>query len=200
MPGFAGKPLHHLYLAAVPAPDMNERMRCLSREIGAGGEFRKLKLHMSVLSIAHAPELDMRFIDRLREVIGGLTLPAFEVTFDRFMTFGGKEGKQALVFAPAVPGKELSILSSVLGRAIFGRGRSARRHPHVTASYGPAVPTVRLEEPIHWPVRELVLIDNWIGLPRYDRLARWDLKPGITGPKGEGGQAPKQLPLPNLFD
>ena len=200
VPGFAGPPMHHLYLAAVPRPDMRARMGFLHRQIGAGGEFRSLKLHMTVLSIMHTTRLELGFIDWLCEAIAGLTLPAFDVTFDQFMTFVRPRRKPALVFAPEVPGKELAILSSVLGRAVRSGGFTCCRHPHVTASYGPAIPTVRLEEPIHWPVQELVLIDNWLGLPRYDRLASWALKPPPARAAAEEWQPPRQLPFPGLFD
>lgn len=193
--GFAGPQSHNLYIAAVPPPGLAERMHAEWKRTGAGGQFRALKLHMTVLGICRTHEVDPRLVDRLCRAIDPLTLPEFEVEFDRFLAFGRGPELPALVFAPSAPGRELAALASLLDRALPGR-RSVRSRltPHVTASYGPALPTMSLPEPIRWRVGEILLIDNWVRVPRYEHLARWPLKPVAAGKEAS---PPEQL---RLFD
>ncbi len=196
-----GAVLHNIYIAAVPPRGIVRQMRDSWTRIGAGGEFRHLKLHMTVLGLVQAYDVDMRFVEQLHKAIGELTLPQFDVLFDQFLTFGAGREPRPQVFAPRVPGGELTALARTLGKVVPVRRRFSRSRltPHVTASYGPALPrTFDLPSPIRWSVKEIMLVDNWVGLPRYDLLARWPLKPG--GGDSPGGRPPQQPLLPGLFD
>ncbi len=193
---------HNFYIAAIPPPALCRRMFETWRSFGVKGEFRRLKLHMSILGLAGLQGGNRHVVEVVQQLVGQLRLPSFELLFDRFATFGHGPDPRPLVFASSKPAHEPDMLAAQLHRALASRWhgpvRRKRVNPHVTASYGSAFPGMLvLPEPIRWAVSELVLIDNWVGFPRYDHLARWPLTD--TGAE-ETRRSSRQLVLPGLFD
>ncbi|MCG2839619.1 hypothetical protein L6Q21_01325 [Sandaracinobacter sp. RS1-74] len=196
---------HNLYLAAIPPPEVAKRLFTAWLALGGDGRFRWQKLHLSILGLACARHVDARLVAEVKETVGGLHLRPFEVRFDRFLPFGWGPDPRPLVFAGGTRNDRPDRLAGQLHEAIAGRrpdiGRRRRVVPHVTASYGAAFPGERpLPEPVCWQVTELVLVDNWIGVPRYDHLARWPLRAGAVRPRAPATQpAALQLELPGLM-
>lgn len=105
----------------------------------------------------------------------------FEVLFDRVESLGeaSEPGKRPLVLAGGKGLAALRAFQRVLGGAMSdaGIGRYARSafKPHVTLLRDETFVSAHPVRPLRWTVRELVLIDSWQGLGRYDVLGRWPL-------------------------
>lgn len=105
----------------------------------------------------------------------------FEVLFDRVESLGeaSEPGKRPLVLAGGKGLAALRAFQRVLGGAMSdaGIGRYARSafKPHVTLLRDETFVSAHPVRPLRWTVRELVLIDSWQGLGRYDVLGRWSL-------------------------
>lgn len=99
----------------------------------------------------------------------------FELTFDRYASFRSR-GKAPLVLLCGSGKVELMALQRAVGAAL-GHTKAARFEPHCTLLYGQSsVPTTRLEEPITWRVRELVLVHSLQGRGIYRHPGRWPLR------------------------
>ena len=105
----------------------------------------------------------------------------FDVLFDRAESLGdaGQPGKRPLVLAGGKGLAALRAFQRILGGSMSdaGIGRYARSAftPHVTLLRDESFVPTHPVRPVRWRVRELVLIDSWQGLTRYDVLGRWPL-------------------------
>jgi 2'-5' RNA ligase len=105
----------------------------------------------------------------------------FDVLFDRVESLGEANGpgKRPLVLAGSKGLAALRGFQRLLGGAMSdaGIGRYARSafKPHVTLLRDETFVAAHPVRPLRWTVRELVLIDSWQGLGRYDVLGRWPL-------------------------
>jgi 2'-5' RNA ligase len=105
----------------------------------------------------------------------------FDVLFDRAESLGdaGQPGKRPLVLAGGKGLAALRAFQRILGGSMSdaGIGRYARSafKPHVTLLRDESFVPMHPVRPVRWRVRELVLIDSWQGLTRYDVLGRWPL-------------------------
>ncbi len=105
----------------------------------------------------------------------------FDVLFDRTETLGDAStaGKRPLVLTGSKGAAALRGFQRLLGGAMSdaGIGRYARSafKPHVTLLRDETFVSAQAVRPVRWTVRELVLIDSWQGLSRYELLGRWPL-------------------------
>lgn len=106
-------------------------------------------------------------------------MPRFSVTFDRVVSFRGRERRRPLAFLAEDDAGELQHFHHALGKALqyagFGRFVEPRFTPHMTLLYDAKGVPEQSVEPITWTVSEFVLIDSLVGQKRHERLANWPL-------------------------
>lgn len=140
---------------------------------------RTERLHITLHHLgdfAYLPELT---VARACAAAASIDASAFDVTFDRIGSFKGRSGHWPLVLTQSAGPDELIAFRQRLGDVLRGvglRASRARFTPHLTLLYGERKFDPRAIEPITWTVRELVLIDSWLGKTRYDVKGRWPLK------------------------
>lgn len=115
----------------------------------------------------------------------------FEVVFDRAESLGeaSSPGKRPVVLSGTAGLSALRAFQRLLGGAMSdaGIGRYARSafKPHMTLLRDEVFVAAHPVRPVRWTVRELVLVDSWQGLGRYEVLARW---PVTSPPPPPGGR------------
>jgi 2'-5' RNA ligase len=105
-----------------------------------------------------------------------VSLPSFEVTFDRSLSFRGKAGSRPFVLVGDDGPTPLKAFRGLLGTAMTTRGlgllAKTNFTPHVTLLYDARSAEEYPVLPISWTVREFVLIHSANG---HVPLARWPL-------------------------
>src|SRR5690606_16508570 len=101
-----------------------------------------------------------------------IAMEAFDVSFDRVMSFRGSNA--FVLTGEGVGVAPLHELHRRIGAelAVFGYSLKGSFKPHVTMLYDRRMaPTTKLSHPIGWRVKELVLVLSHQGLTRHDYLA-----------------------------
>lgn len=175
---------HHVFFAVMPAPDTAARIA------GMGGWLRSdvhvkgkplgaERLHITLHSLGNFVHVSEVIVARACAAAASIDVPPFGVTLDRISSFNGRPGNWPLVLTASARLEALDQLRQKLGKALRAAGlrvSSARFTPHLTLLYDERKFESRAIEPITWTVRELVLIDSWLGKTHYDIKGRWPLK------------------------
>ena len=175
-----GRPTDRLFLAVLPDADTAARIARTARHLRishdlVGRPLQPEHFHVTLCSVDAGFGLSRERIDRVKERMAQVTMPAFRVGFDRAESF--RNGALVLRGEDGVIG--LEVLHQRLSDVFDGSARPARRFtPHVTVLRGGyRVPEQRIE-PIEWTVRELVLVHSAIGRTTPRHVARWALAEG----------------------
>lgn len=175
---------HNVFLALVPEGDAPEHLAALAERLRAerglkGKVLGAERLHVSLHGIGEYSEVPSRLVANVAAAVAGLSVPRFDVTFDRVVSFNSGRGKRALVMQAQKAQPALEQLHRALADALRRNGicRDVRSYftPHVTLLYdGKVVPELAVE-PITWTVTGFVLIDSLQGEGRHERLGHWPL-------------------------
>ena len=183
--GWAGP----VYFAITPGADAARDAERTTRPLRArngltGVPLRPEVLHVSLLGIARRPGLRREAVEAACTAAAAVTMPPFEIAFDRAGSFRRKErfDRQSewplvLFGGDGVIGVEMlqRALISELEKAGFGFEKR-NYEPHMTLLYDRLRVTEQLIAPVRWRVREFVLIHGLHGHARQIHLARWKLR------------------------
>jgi 2'-5' RNA ligase len=111
------------------------------------------------------------------EAAADVRAPAFEVLFDRSVSFRGRPGNRPFVLVGDEGLERLRSFRRTLGVAMAGKGFRYLANkdftPHVTLLHAERSVEEHPIEPICWTVNEFVLIRSMHG---HVQLARWPLQ------------------------
>jgi 2'-5' RNA ligase len=142
-----------------------------------GVPYRPELFHVSLLGIGWRPELRQEVVERARVAGAAITIPPFNVAFDRAASFGGKFRRPFVLFGgDGVAG--IAALQSALIRELKKVGFGVKNHsyePHMTLLYDRRQIAAQYIAPVRWRVREFSLIHGLHGLKQHVHLARWTL-------------------------
>jgi len=143
------------------------------------GKLRPLDhLHVSVpcpIDVSAGLDRAIQLVDQACRTIAD-TMPPFEVTFDRLLSFGGPPTKHALVLAGSKDGNaELKLFQRLLAAELSnGRSANSKFTPHMTLLYDREISEESISL-LRWEVKEVVLVLSHVGKTKYDHLGRWAL-------------------------
>ena len=166
-------------LAAKQAAEVLEESR--DTQDLRGRPIRQDRLHVTLIHIGDYLGMPPQsVIDALRQTADGLTLPAFEVAFDRVSSFSGAPGKHPHVLLGGKGVEALKAFRDDLFKATIRQGvkplsREAF-NPHVTLSYADRRRPERPIRPLAWRPDEFLLIHSEVGRSIYHTLGRWPLR------------------------
>lgn len=155
----------------------------LRRTHGMSGRVRPIThLHVSLLPANRAkngPEISKKAIDKVVKPVTAVMQP-FEIKFDRVMSFRGKAGNRPLVLVDeGHEGHKVMRLHALLCAEFAKFDPSARAShklfPHLTLLYDNHEVAPEPVEPVHWTVKEIVLVRSEVGATKYERLGSWAL-------------------------
>jgi RNA 2',3'-cyclic 3'-phosphodiesterase len=148
----------------------------LDKQFGIGGQpLRPDRLHITLHVVGEYDETPQAVIDAARQAGDAVVADAFDVVFDRAMTFvgakayvlGGGEGVEAVKAFWLTLGIELANIFAV---------KKSSFTPHMTLSYSGRAIAEHPIEPIRWTAHEFVLIDSHVGETFHDVVGRWPLR------------------------
>lgn len=178
----APKKRRKLFFAILPdaqaARDIAELGAALDQQQGIGGQpLRPDRLHITLHVIGEYDETPETDVLAARQVGDAMLEAAFDVVFDRAMTFvgakayvlGGGEGVEAV--------KAFWLkLGIQLANANVCTVKNSSFTPHMTLSYQGRPMAEHPIEPIRWRAREFVLINSHVGETHHEIMGRWPLR------------------------
>jgi len=169
-----------LFLAALPDSSTAARIHALATTLKRAHRFSgKLivpeRLHLSLFFLSGLSEQMLR---AAYEVLASLSVPPFDICFDRTASFRGRSGSRPFVL---IGGDGVGRLKSFrrelgagLARAGLKRLANTNFEPHVTLLYDArSVEEYPLGAPISWTISEVVLVQSSKG---HAHLAKWQLR------------------------
>ena len=137
--------------------------------------------HISLAGIMAADSIPDSLFEQAGELARAVTMPAFDVAFDRVTTFGAGKGggPQPIVLLGQDGVTGVRLLQQQIVDALLGgkEPRSARTfEPHMTLAYSRTTVVEKLIKPVRWRATSLILIQSFVGQTRYSVRGRWPLR------------------------
>ena len=177
---------HRIFFALWPDTALRERIAAtvvqLERGNPSGG--RRLdadRYHLTLQFLGDYRPLRQSVLDAAITAAESVQSAAFDLVLDCAGSFpGARVGWLAPGAMPAALQALWDSLAGALARERVQVRSPAAFNPHLTVLRGVRKPLASTPiEPLHWPVREFVLIDSVSGAhPAYRVLGRWPLRDG----------------------
>ncbi|MEZ5938428.1 MAG: hypothetical protein R3C52_09420 [Hyphomonadaceae bacterium] len=115
----------------------------------------------------------------MKRAVAEVRFPAFEIVFDRVVTFRTGQVRAPIVAIDSNDAIEAMALRLAIRAALEAKGirlpvRSSFA-PHMTLCWGESDQPEFPIAPISWPVHEMCLVESWVGAGRHLALATWPL-------------------------
>lgn len=150
--------------------------RKLDEQLAIGGRLMLTeRLHITLHVLGEYDEVPQADVIAAIRAGDSVTADAFDVVFDRAMTF---PGPAAYVLRVGEGTEQLMAFWQKLGITLIP-GRVFKKSaftPHMTLSYKGRTVLEHAIEPIRWTVEELVLIKSHVGRTHHEVMGRWSLK------------------------
>jgi 2'-5' RNA ligase len=136
------------------------------------------RLHISLVGLGEYHGVPCNLVPAATSAAAGIELPAFDVGFDRIVSFSGGR-RRPLVLAGGDGVARLIAFQRTVAVAMHkaGLGRTRQQFtPHVTLLYDERGIEEQPIERIGWTVTEFVLVHSLLGRSQYNILGRWPLR------------------------
>lgn len=181
-PGSARAPRKHHQLFFAIRPDAQAAQEIaklgarLDQQYGIGGQpLKPDHLHVTLHAIGAYDEIPDAVLLAARQAAEAVRADAFDVVFDRAMTFAGSRPYVLCGGEGVEPVKALWLTLGMELANVFPFKKTSYT-PHMTLSYKGRHMAEHPIEPIRWTAREFVLIDSHLGKNLHDPVGRWPLR------------------------
>jgi len=175
-----------LFFALLPDDATAQEILSCGRDIQRAYGFQSRliethRLHLSLHHLGNHAGIPTSWVNVVRRAAAKVDFPAFDLCLDRALTFTGRfhEPRQLPCVLTASSDLGTPRLHRALGLAMRDCGIPVplrALNPHVTIFYDRAVIEECAIEPIHFRVREFVIVHSRIGTGTpYELLGRWSL-------------------------
>jgi 2'-5' RNA ligase len=148
----------------------------LDLQNGVGGHpLRTDRLHITLHVLGEYDERPESDIALARQAADAVVADAFDVEFDRAMTFHTPSNPYVLRVGEGTEQIEAFWLKLGIEIANVRSFREPSFTPHMTLSYKGNVAAEHPIEPIRWTAREFVLINSHVGKTYHEHVGRWPL-------------------------
>jgi 2'-5' RNA ligase len=135
--------------------------------------------HVTLLPLGDYVGLPAGLAATARDVASTIAAPAFDVVFDRAMSFSRMKRRQPLVLlgdegVAALAAFQLT-LAGAMQRTMPGGRTIGRYTPHMTMLYADRLVADHAVDAIGWTVRDFVLLHSLLGQNRHILLGQWPL-------------------------
>lgn len=177
-------PTDGLFLALVPPAATAERVGELIQRLRyshglRGKALSPSRLHLTLHYLGAYNGLPKKLIETVCTAAPAVSVPPFEISFDRALSFPNKRQARPLVLRAGKDIVSLTMLHRVMGEAMTrsGLGRWVTPHftPHMTLLYDRCLVDEHPIEALGWTVTDFVLVHSLIGRGTHNHLARWPL-------------------------
>lgn len=155
--------------------------RNLTRRHGLSGRLHPAdRLHVSLLGFRLDARERNELVALAAQVGAATRASSFDVVLSTALSFGTAPLRPLVLRCGGGSDLALTELQAALfdvAQAKLGLRPRSSFVPHLTLAYRePAIPVTRLDDPITWPARELVLVRSEQGRGRYSYVGRWPLR------------------------
>jgi RNA 2',3'-cyclic 3'-phosphodiesterase len=179
------KPTDRLFFAIFPDAAAAERIARLAERLRSehrlkGNPLGTERFHITLYHLGDYVGLPQGVVAEAIKAAATLSMPQFEVAFDRALSFHGRSGNRPFVLRGRDGLVTLEAFHHVLGAALCRAGLAAggakpQYTPHATLLYDASLVLERPVETVTWTVREFVLVHSLLGRTVHVPLARWPL-------------------------
>ncbi len=134
------------------------------------------RLHVTLCLLGDYNGLPSGIVAKAREAARRVRSPAFEVMFDRALSFSGRPRNRPLVLRGCEGARSVQDFQRELGSSMMahGLGKFVRPYtPHMTLLYDTADVAEQVIEPVVWRCAEFRLVHSMLGQTRHISLGDW---------------------------
>ncbi|WP_114970227.1 2'-5' RNA ligase family protein [Rhodoferax ferrireducens] len=175
-----GRAPHTLFFAIFPDADAAKAIAIQAAHLGrahglVGQPLLAHRLHVTLHDLGGYGELPPDMVKTAREAGDAVAAPAFDVVFDRAMSF---PSSRTYVLCGGAGIAQLTAFRQSLGLAMGHAGLPVKRSftPHMTVLYDRHPIAEHATEPITWTAKEFVLVNSHVGKGVHEVLGRWSLR------------------------
>lgn len=175
-----GRAPYNLFFSIFPEADAAKAIAIqaahLRRAHGLVGQALPVhRLHVTLHDLGGYAELPPDVVKTARAAGDAAAAPAFDVVFDRAMSF---PSSGTYVLCGGAGAAQLAAFRQSLGLAMGQTGLLVKRSftPHMTVLYDRHPIAEHAIEPITWTAKEFVLIKSHVGKGVHEVLGRWSLR------------------------
>ena len=184
------KPTDRLFFALFPSdeaiPQIVKTSQQLRDEYGLTGKsLSNDRLHVTLHHVGdYAGGLPNGLVEAAQDVASTIAMPAFDVTFDRAMSFLGRPKNKPFVLRgneqadgclSALMAFQKAFYLAMCRAGLQGSRANAKFAPHVTLMYDSQGVPEQAVEPIRWTAHDFVLVHSLLGQTKHIHLGRWPL-------------------------
>lgn len=182
-------PTDRLFFALFPGAEVAAKIGQLALQLRVehvlhSKPLRPERFHVTLHHLGDHAGVPQDIVAAACDAAATVTIPPFQLAFDRVASFSGKPGNRPLVLRGDDGVVALKAFQQVLGKAMqiagLGRWAEMRFTPHVTLLYDERLVAEQAVEAITWTAQEFVLVHSLIGQSRHLPLRRWALRDGST--------------------
>jgi len=176
---------HNYFFALSPGSEVREKIALVAEELRTdhalnGGWVASERYHLTLHHLGKFPEIRADRVARAISAANKIQSRAFDIKLDKFMSFDSRTGKFPCVLAMSGVSPELDsfwkLLKNNLLAVRLGEHLVNSFTPHATLLYSrQPIKEMPLSNPIHWPVKDFVLIESLVGKSEHIELGRWPL-------------------------
>jgi RNA 2',3'-cyclic 3'-phosphodiesterase len=185
------KPTDRLFFVLFPSeeaiPQIVKASLQLRDEHGLTGKsLSNDRLHVTLHHMGdYAGGLPNGLVEAAQEVASTIAMPAFDVTFDRAMSFAGRPRNRPFVLRGnerqdgglvALMAFQKTMYLAMCRAGLQGPRANAKFAPHVTLMYDDQGIPEQAVEPVSWTAHDFVLVHSLLGQTRHIHLGRWPLQ------------------------
>jgi len=141
------------------------------------------RLHVTLSHMGDYRGLPSVAVDCAIEAASRVKAPAFDVAFDRALSFQGRERNRPFVLRSHDNAPAVQSFQRELGKAMAscGLGKFVRPYtPHMTLLYDSTDVSEQPIERISWRCTEFRLVHSMLGQTRHVTLGSWQLSEGVA--------------------
>jgi 2'-5' RNA ligase len=174
-----------LFFAVFPDPHTAARIAQLAQRLRSehalkGTPLATGRFHVTLLYLGSYAGLPQDIVAKASAAAQTVTMPQFDVAFDRAASFSRKRRDSPFVLLGEDGVAALTAFQQALGVALEHAGFEGiiKSHytPHLTLLYGDHGVASQVVETVRWSVSEFVLVHSLLGQTQYLQLARWPLQ------------------------
>ena len=177
-----------LFFAIFPPADAAAQIYALQQDFRVrhglwGRALAMSRFHVTLCHLGDYVSLPSAIVAKAHDAANRVSAPAIDVTFDRALSFAGRERNRPFVLRNSEGAPAIQALQRELGKAmaLAGLGKFVRPYtPHMTLLYDTNDVAEQPIAPVTWRCSEFRLIHSMLGQTRHETLGAWQLRETAT--------------------
>lgn len=182
----ATRPTDRLFFALLPDSETATAIAVLTQQLRAelglkAAPLRREHLHVTLFFLGDFIGLPRGIVANAERAAATLAWSAFDVLFDRVLSFSGKQHRRPLVLCGQENEDVRGLiefqheLAITMNRAGIASAAHQNFVPHLTLLYDDQHVTRQTVASVRWTASEFVLVRSVLGQSRHETLGRWPL-------------------------